>query len=186
MKKVYIAHPLRGVSGRKAEIESNIKENKEICRAIVEDARYDDVVPVSPIEAFSFLDPENKEPKYVERTMSYCLSLLNACEELWVFGDWTTSEGVMKEITTWLTTRKRYKPSDDSLSPLVRFFEYNDAASGIRIKQTETVEHITSFCELMQKEIHGAKVKEWHKFASAIKASDNRTYYPTEALLPDT
>ncbi|MDY2985924.1 MAG: DUF4406 domain-containing protein [Synergistes jonesii] len=173
MKKVYIAHPLRGVSGRKAEIESNIKENKEICRAIVEDARYDDVVPVSPIEAFSFLDPENKEPKYVERTMSYCLSLLNACEELWVFGDWTTSEGVMKEITTWLTTRKRYKASDDSLSPLVRFFEYNDAASGIRIKQTATVEHIAGFCKLMQKEIHGAQVKEWHKFASMMIDPDS-------------
>lgn len=167
MKKVYIAHPLRGVSGRKAEIESNIKENKEICRAIVEDARYADVVPISPIEAFSFLDPENKEPKYVERAIGYCLSLLNGCDELWVFGDWTTSEGVMKEITAWLTSRNHFP------SPFVRFFEYNNLTSGVRIKQTVAFGHITDFCELMQKEIHGARVKEWHKFASMMIDPDS-------------
>ena len=126
MRKVYIAHPLRGVSGRKAEIESNIAKNKEICRAIVEDARYADVVPISPIEAFSFLDPENKEPKYVEKAIGYCLSLLNGCDELWVFGDWTTSEGVMKEITAWLTSRNHFP------SPFVRFFEYNNLTSGVK------------------------------------------------------
>lgn len=86
MKKVYIAHPLRG------DVESNIRRISRLCRNIVDTDS--SILPLSPVLAFSFFEPD-KEP---EKAMEYCLELLRASDELWVYGDWKNSEGCLAEV----------------------------------------------------------------------------------------
>jgi len=85
MKKVYIAHPLRG------NIEVNIRAATEICRRISEEGK---VVPFSPLHAFGFLSADGDQTL----AMKYCFTLLKSCDELWVHGNCRNSEGCKMEI----------------------------------------------------------------------------------------
>lgn len=79
MRKIYIAHPLRG-----ANREKNVEEVTKICKKVVE--LFPDVIPVSPIHMFSYLDNESK-------VLRFCLETVKECEALWLFGDWEKSTG---------------------------------------------------------------------------------------------
>ena len=88
MKLVYIAHPLRG-----AEREKNVQEVTRICQKVSE--LFPEVLPISPIHAFSFLDNCGAEG---ERTaLGLCLDMINHCTEAWFFGDWQKSVGCKAE-----------------------------------------------------------------------------------------
>lgn len=88
MKKVYIAHPLRG-----AEREKNVEEVTRICQKITE--LFPDVLPISPIHSFSFLDDCGAEGE--KKALELCLEMVKTCDELWLFGDWRNSEGCVAE-----------------------------------------------------------------------------------------
>ena len=92
MKKIYIAHPLRG-----ADREKNVEEVTKICKKVVE--LFPDVLPVSPIHAFSFLDNCGAEGE--KKALELCLETLKNCDEAWFFGEWEGSEGCSVE---WATT----------------------------------------------------------------------------------
>ena len=94
MKKVYIAHPLRG-----AEREKNVAEITKICKKIVE--LFPEVLPISPIHAFAFLDNCGAEGE--KKALELCLDLLKSCDEVWFFGDWNESEGCRLEYGTACT-----------------------------------------------------------------------------------
>jgi hypothetical protein len=83
MKKVYVAHPLRG------DVEGNIKKVTEICQSLT------NVIPLSPLHAFGFLDPTGDQ----FHAMQCCLSLLSTADELWVHGEWWKSEGCQAEMS---------------------------------------------------------------------------------------
>ena len=92
MRKIYIAHPLRGEWLDIAEVERNLSRVTEICRRVAEE--HPDVLILSPIHAFGFVSP--LEPQ--DWVMRQCLALLDAADELWVFGDWERSEGCRMEV----------------------------------------------------------------------------------------
>ena len=79
MRKVYIAHPLRGENR-----EKNVQEVTKICKKVVE--LFPDVIPISPIHMFSYLENESK-------VLRFCLETVKECEALWLFGDWEKSAG---------------------------------------------------------------------------------------------
>ena len=85
MKKVYIAHPLRG------DVVGNMEKVTLICQKLHQQG---EVLPVSPLHAFSFVDPAGPQ----ETVFQYCRSLLLACDELWVHGNWKESEGCRMEV----------------------------------------------------------------------------------------
>ena len=87
MKKIYIVHPLR------EDLHNNEKRIAKICRNIVDQKK--DIVPLSPVLAFSFFDPKNEPVK----AMQYCLELLACAEEAWVYGEWEKSEGCCAEVS---------------------------------------------------------------------------------------
>ena len=82
MKKVYIAHPLRG------DVENNIKKVTEICQSLT------NVIPLSPLHNFGYLNPESD----AYHAMQLCFGLLSCADELWVFGNWEKSEGCRAEV----------------------------------------------------------------------------------------
>jgi len=86
LKKVYIAHPLRG------DIAENEKRIAGVCRDIV-DAQ-PGILPLSPVLAFDFFNPDTEPVK----AMQYCLELLSCCEEVWIYGEWWKSEGCQGEL----------------------------------------------------------------------------------------
>lgn len=89
MKKVYIAHPLRG-----ADRAKNVEEVTRICKKITE--LFPDVLPISPIHAFSFLDNCGAEGE--KKALELCLELLKNCDEAWFFGsNWRASVGCFEE-----------------------------------------------------------------------------------------
>jgi hypothetical protein len=96
LKRAYISHPLRGGMSRECYDVSAIVRNKEkadtICRSVVRD--FPDVLPLSPINAFSFFSVFDED----DLAIKACLRLLELADELWVFGDWERSEGCRKEI----------------------------------------------------------------------------------------
>lgn len=102
MKKVYIAHPLRGENR-----EKNVAEVTKICKKITE--LFPDVLPVSPIHAFSFLDNCGAEGE--KKALELCLELLKSCDEIWFFGNWAKSEGCCAEFDT-AHVRRVYGPQD--------------------------------------------------------------------------
>lgn len=95
MKKVYVAHPLLGDTDTENFDPIIPLQNKhrasEICREIA--GKYPHILILSPIHAFSFLSALDRE-----RPLELCRKLLSLADELWVFGDWQTSEGCRKEI----------------------------------------------------------------------------------------
>lgn len=92
MRRVYIAHPLRGERLDIAEMERNVSRVTEICRHVAEE--HPDVLILSPIHAFDFVSP--LEPQ--DWVMRQCLALLDVADELWTFGDWERSEGCRMEV----------------------------------------------------------------------------------------
>lgn len=92
MRRVYIAHPLRGERLDIAEVERNISRVTELCRHAAE--AHPDVLILSPIHAFDFISPLGPQ----DWVMRQCLALLDVADELWVFGDWERSEGCRMEV----------------------------------------------------------------------------------------
>lgn len=84
-----MAHPLTTFG----TIEENLLKINAICKAIM--VEYPDVVPFSPLHAFSFFDNKNGSQ---EQVMGYCLKLLSKCDEIWLFGQWEESKGCMQEL----------------------------------------------------------------------------------------
>lgn len=85
MKKVYIAHPLRG------DVEGNTRKATKICQELT---REGNVIPFSPLHAFNFLDPKGDQSV----AMNCCYTLLKSCDELWLHGNWKNSEGCKLEL----------------------------------------------------------------------------------------
>lgn len=85
MKRVYIAHPLRG------NVENNIQSATKICQKLASEKQ---IIPLSPLHNFGYLDP--KGDSY--HAMQLCFGLLSLADEIWVFGEWWESEGCRAEI----------------------------------------------------------------------------------------
>jgi hypothetical protein len=96
MKKIYISHPLRGNTDRTYPnykiVFDNVAAVDRICQSIA--ATYPDVLPLSPIHAFSFLKVFEDD----EKALEICLKLLELADGMWVFGDWKNSEGCRIEM----------------------------------------------------------------------------------------
>lgn len=92
MKKVYIAHPYRGKTGNIEEIELNLKNVDKICKDIC--IKNDDILIFSPLHALSFFTYEDDQ----DYVLIKCKQMLSLCDELWVFGNWQTSQGCNSEI----------------------------------------------------------------------------------------
>ncbi len=89
MKKlVYVAHPLRG------DVPGNMQRIEKIMKELSEEYQYRDYNFFSPLHGYSFHDPHGDQ----ELVMSRCLDLLDRCDEIWVYGDWTRSEGCTREV----------------------------------------------------------------------------------------
>ncbi|MBR4401052.1 MAG: hypothetical protein IKT09_05090 [Synergistes sp.] len=121
IKKVYIAHPLRG---EKPYTEDQCRKNTQrvtkICNKIFSD--FTDVIPISPVHAFSFVEPLGCDQR---RVLDCCSGLLDACCELWVFGDdWTSSEGCVFEFGEFCRRNKG----------LIAFCEFDEETRQIKRK----------------------------------------------------
>jgi hypothetical protein len=93
MKKIYIAHPLRGDRpGDPEAIRENERRVGDICRSLSE--THPDHLILSPVHAFGFVDATGPQ----EWVLSQCRMLLALADELWVFGRWWTSEGCRMEV----------------------------------------------------------------------------------------
>ena len=92
MKKIYVAHPMRG-GGRDIE---KIHKNEEAIRDIMIElsASEPDLFLFSPIHAFGYLDPLGPQ----DWVLRQCLEMVEVCDELWVYGDWQSSVGCRMEI----------------------------------------------------------------------------------------
>jgi hypothetical protein len=81
MRRVFISHPYK----------DDPKENKKladtICRELEERG---DVLPISPLHLFSFMEDDLKR----EEILQVCFRLIDICDEVWVYGD---SEGCRRE-----------------------------------------------------------------------------------------
>ena len=91
-KIVYIAHPLRGRNPNADTVARNMAQADAICRHIFMD--HPEILPLSPLHAFGFVSPLGPQ----ETVLEQCRRLLNLAHELWVFGDYETSEGCRMEI----------------------------------------------------------------------------------------
>lgn len=85
MKKIYVAHPFGGK-------KENYQSISDICNRLTAMK----LMPISPVHAFSFLDDLN----HVERKQAlvFCIDLMKFADEVWVFGDWGSSEGCKAEV----------------------------------------------------------------------------------------
>lgn len=86
---IYICSPLRG------DVEKNITKAQGYCR---EAARlFPDVIPIAPhVYCTQFLDDTNPDERAVG--MELGISLLDICDEIWVYGLDNPSEGMRAEI----------------------------------------------------------------------------------------
>lgn len=88
-KLVYICSPCRG------DIEKNIIKAQGYCREAVE--FFPDVIPIAPHVYFTqFLDELNPDERALGMDMG--ITLLDICDELWVYGIENPSEGMSREI----------------------------------------------------------------------------------------
>jgi hypothetical protein len=84
---VYIASPFAG------DIELNIGNAKRFCQYAVSRG----TIPLAPhLHYPQFLD--DSDPKSRKLGLAFALTLLERCDELWVFGD-TISRGMKAEIS---------------------------------------------------------------------------------------
>jgi hypothetical protein len=75
----------------------NMEKVDRICLKITE--TYPDVLPLSPLNAFSFLALLSLADNQIdEKALEMDMKLLELVDELWVFGEWKTSEGCRQEI----------------------------------------------------------------------------------------
>jgi len=82
MRRIYISHAYGGK-------EQNKKEVEQIIRRLIK--QYPDDCFISPIHAFGWAYDID-----YDTGMGWCLNLLDACHEMWIFGE--HSEGVRREI----------------------------------------------------------------------------------------
>lgn len=81
MKWVFVSHPYKDdPKGNKMRVDT-------ICREL---AKKDDILPISPLHLFSFMEDDGKR----EEILEVCFSLIDICDEFWIYGD---SEGCSKE-----------------------------------------------------------------------------------------
>ena len=90
MKKfVYICSPCRG------DYKKNLQQARDYCREIVK--KWPDVVPIAPHLYFlQFLD--DTVPNERSLGMEAGIALLDMCDEIWVYGLSSPSEGMKAEI----------------------------------------------------------------------------------------
>lgn len=100
MKRVYVAHPLRGGRADMDIVMANIARVSEIMRKLA--AEEPEVLFFSPVHAFGFMDPLGPE----EWVMKQCLEMLALCDELWVYGPWRESKGCNMEIKRAIFLKK--------------------------------------------------------------------------------
>ena len=95
-KTVYVSHPLRGGMDRNNPDITAIMNNRMavdiICRKIINE--HPDVLPISPVNAFSFFNVFEEDKEALEADFR----LMELADELWVYGEWETSEGCGLEI----------------------------------------------------------------------------------------
>jgi hypothetical protein len=82
MKRVFISHPY------KDDPKGNKKRVDTICRELAEK---DDILPISPLHLFSFMEEDDDNR---EEILQVCFRLIDICDEVWIYGD---SEGCRKE-----------------------------------------------------------------------------------------
>ena len=88
-KLVYICSPCRG------DYEKNISDARYICQIVMN--HYPDVIPIAPHIYFTqFMDDTNPDERL--RGMEAALTLLDMCDEIWVYGINNPSEGMRAEI----------------------------------------------------------------------------------------
>lgn len=84
MKKVFISHPYSDSPA------INLEKATIICQKIMESEA--DILPISPLHHFSFLDNDDGVRGAIMET---CLHNIEHCAEVWVFG---SSEGCQQEV----------------------------------------------------------------------------------------
>lgn len=94
MKKIYVAHPLRGADGLPETIAANRAAADELLRNLVAIYEGREVLFFSPIHVFSYFPADGDQAEVLER----CGELLLLCDELWVFGEWKASQGCRYEV----------------------------------------------------------------------------------------
>ena len=82
MKWVFISHPY------KDDPKGNKKRVDTICMELAEK---DDILPISPLHLFSFMEDDLQR----EEILHVCFRLIDICDEVWVYGD---SEGCRMEL----------------------------------------------------------------------------------------
>lgn len=101
-RKVYVCHPYCGL-GRPGEREQNLRSITEICRRIASTG----ILPVSPVHAFAWLD--DHKPKERAIAIDLGLALLEACDEIRVYGHYWESQGCQGEIAAARALQKRVR-----------------------------------------------------------------------------
>ena len=94
MKKVYIAHPLRGGTLDIQVVYKNLAEIEKLLQLLSAKHEYDDILFLSPLHAFSFVSPLGPQ----DWVLGQCRAMLDLCDELWAFGNWEDSEGCRMEV----------------------------------------------------------------------------------------
>ena len=94
MKKIYIAHPLRGGPRDIDSIYENYLKADALMLMLTRKHENEEILFLSPIHAFSFASPLGRQ----EWVLGQCRALLELADELWVFGDWQGSEDCRMEI----------------------------------------------------------------------------------------
>ena len=82
---IYISHPFSGLEENKQKVEA-------IVRKLV--AEHPEHTYISPIHALGYLYDDVS----YETGLEYCLSLLNKCDKMLVFGNHASSRGCTAEI----------------------------------------------------------------------------------------
>jgi hypothetical protein len=83
-KVVYICHEFGSKQENADKVATLVRELSNL---------YPTICFISPIHAFGFL----YESTDYDRGMSYCLTLLDMCDEMWVFGEFSNSTGCLIE-----------------------------------------------------------------------------------------
>ena len=82
MKWVFVSHPY------KDDPKGNKKRVDTICRELAEK---DDILPISPLHLFSFMENDDNR----EEILQVCFRLIDICDEVWIYED---SEGCRMEL----------------------------------------------------------------------------------------
>lgn len=125
--RIYIAHPLNGLTGSDEEKRANMAENENICRLVLDECKW--AVPLSPLCAFGFHPGSDQED-----AMKCCYKLLDKCDEVWVFGSWEGSSGTMSEIIYALSSHMT-----------VRFFSFSNGHASEYMSEGS----LPAFCRYM-------------------------------------